>query len=154
MATNGGVGRQEPARAPGRRSDAIATTGVLILLLACCGGTQAPPDLTTEAKAYVKNLQLAEVEMKATESFMGSQLVEILGKITNNGERDLRQVDVNCVFYDAYSQVVLRQRVSIVRPKLGGLKRGETKPFRMPFDTLPQSWNQTMPQMVIAGIAF
>jgi hypothetical protein len=92
--------------------------------------------------------------MKANESFMGSQLVEITGKITNNGDRDLRQVDLNCVFYDAYSQVVLRERVSIVRPKLGGLKRGETRPFRLPFDSLPQSWNQTMPQMVIAGIAF
>jgi hypothetical protein len=126
----------------------------LALLLVGCGGQAPPPELTQEAKAYVKNLQLSDVEMKATESYMGSQLVEILGKITNNGDRTLRQVDLNCVFYDPYSQVVLRQRVSIVRTKTGELKPRETKSFRLPFDSLPQSWNQTMPQMVIAGIVF
>jgi hypothetical protein len=125
-----------------------------LLLASCSSGPAAPPGLTPEAKAYVKNLQLSGVEMKAAESFMGSQLVEIVGNIANNGDRDLKQVDLNCVFYDTYSQVVLRQRVSIVRAKTGGLKPGETKSFRLPFDTLPQSWNQTMPQMVIAGIVF
>jgi hypothetical protein len=125
-----------------------------LLLIGCSPGPAGPPELTAEAKAYTKNLQLAEVEMKAHESFMGSRLVEIEGKITNNGSRELKQVDLNCIFYDAYAQVVLRQRVSIVRPKTGVLKAGETKTFRLPFDTLPQSWNQAMPQMVIAGIVF
>ena len=131
-----------------------AILSLSLLLAACNTAPQMPPTLTDQAKAYVRNLKLAEVEMKATDSLMGGQLVEILGKITNNGDRDLKQVDLNCVFYDPYGQVILRQRSSIVRPKLGGLKPGETKPFRLPFDTIPQSWNQTMPQMVIAGILF
>jgi hypothetical protein len=135
-------------------ADKSAALLLLSVLLVSCGGPPPPLELTGQAKAYVRNLQLADVEMKATESYMGSQLVEILGKITNNGDRTLRQVDLNCIFYDAYSQVVLRQRVSIVRPRTGELKPGETKSFRLPFDTLPQSWNQTMPQMVIAGILF
>ena len=37
---------------------------------------------------------------------------------------------------------------------MGGLKPGETKSFRLPFDDLPQSWNQSMPQLVIAGVKF
>jgi hypothetical protein len=49
---------------------------------------------------------------------------------------------------------VLRERVSIVRPRSGGLKPGETKSFRLAFDSMPQSWNQALPQMVIAGIRF
>jgi hypothetical protein len=36
----------------------------------------------------------------------------------------------------------------------GGLKPGETKSFRLPFDDLPDSWNQAMPQLVIAGVKF
>ena len=131
-----------------------AILSLSLLLAACNTAPQMPPTLTDQAKAYVRNLKLAGVEMKATDSLMGGQLVEILGKITNNGDRELKQVDLNCVFYDPYGQVILRQRSSIVRPKLGGLKPGETKPFRLPFDTIPQSWNQTMPQMVIAGILF
>ena len=125
-----------------------------LLLAACTTAPQMPANLTDEAKAYVRNLKLDNVEMKATDSLMGGQLVEILGKITNNGDRPLQQVDLNCVFYDPYNQVILRQRSSIVRIKTGGLKPGETKPFRLPFDTIPKSWNQTMPQMVIAGILF
>jgi hypothetical protein len=110
--------------------------------------------LTPEAKAYVKYLKLDEVQMKATEAFLKQTLVEITGKITNTGDRRLRQVDINCVFYDPYGQVVLRERVSIVRPRTGGLNPGETKDFRLPFDNIPESWNQAMPQMVIAQILF
>jgi hypothetical protein len=110
--------------------------------------------LTPEAKAYVRYLKLDEVQMKATEAFLKQTLVEITGKITNTGDRRLRQVDINCIFYDPYGQVVLRERVSIVRPRTGGLNPGETKDFRLPFDNIPESWNQAMPQMVIAQILF
>lgn len=115
--------------------------------------SQGPP-ITPEAKAYVRNLRLAEVEMKAAESYMRQAVVEITGKIGNNGERPLKQVDLNCVFYDPYGQLVLRERVSIVKPRSGGLMPGQTKSFRLAFDNIPQSWNQALPQLVIAGIQF
>ena len=110
--------------------------------------------LTAEAKAYVRNLKLSGVEMKAAKAYMNQMLVEIVGKITNAGDRRLKSVDLNCVFYDPYGQVVLRERVPIVRQRAGGLDPGQTKGFRLPFDTIPESWNQTMPQMVIAQVVF
>lgn len=116
--------------------------------------TQAPLELTAEAKAYTRNLRLSEVSMEAHESYLGQEVVEIKGQIGNAGDRALSQVDLNCVFYDPYGQVVLRQRVSIVRARTGGLKTGETKSFRLPFEGIPGSWNKQMPQLVIAGIVF
>jgi hypothetical protein len=115
-----------------------------------------PPQsvLTPEGKAYVRNLKLSGVEMKAAEAYMKQMLVEIVGKITNTGDRRLKSVELNCVFYDPNGQVVLRDRVAIVRERTGGLNPGETKDFRLPFDTIPETWNQTMPQMVIAQVAF
>jgi hypothetical protein len=115
-----------------------------------------PPQviLTPEAKAYVKYLRLGDVRMKATDAYLRQTLVEILGKITNFGDRNLASVEINCVFYDPYGQVVLRERVAIVRRDRGGLKSGETKDFRLAFDTIPESWNQMMPQLVIAQIIF
>jgi len=111
--------------------------------------------LTPEARAYVKNLALADVEMKAAESYMKNTLVEITGKITNNGDRTLRLVEINCVFYDPYGQLVLRERVPIVRRSGSpGLKAGETRGFRLPFDSMPSAWNQALPQLVIARIDF
>jgi hypothetical protein len=63
-------------------------------------------------------------------------------------------VEIKCVFYDAYGQVVLRERVPIVSQKIGGVAPGDTKSFRLPFDNIPESWNQMMPQLVIARIDF
>ena len=130
-----------------------ALAGVAYYVVKHPGGDQGLT-LTAEAKAYTRNLKLADVEMKAHASYLGHEVVEITGQIGNTGDRELRQVALNCVFYDVYGQVVLREQVSIVRPKTGGLKPGETKAFRLPFDTIPASWNKQMPQLVIAGIVF
>jgi len=104
--------------------------------------------------AYVRNLKLDDVTMKATSSYVGSDIVEIEGKIGNAGDRPLETVEIYCVFRDAYGQLVLRKRLPIVSLRMGGLKPGETKSFRLPFDELPESWNQAMPQLVIAGVKF
>ena len=113
-----------------------------------------PTPLTADAKAYVRNLKLSDVQMQAHEDYFKQQIVEITGTIANAGDRVLRVVDINCVFYDPYGQVVLRQRVPIVSRKGGGLAPGASRPFRLPFDTLPESWNNQMPQLVIAAIEF
>lgn len=111
---------------------------------------QAAP-LSADAKAYVRNLQLTDVTMKATESYAGQTVTEIEGKIGNSGARTIQHADVYCVFYDAYGQVILRERVPIV---VNGLKPGETRAFRLPFDDIPGGWNNQMPQLVIARIEF
>ena len=110
----------------------------------------APP-LTPDAKAYVRNLQLSDVTMKATESYVKQMVTEIEGKITNAGARPVKEVDVYCIFYNVYGEVVLRQRVPIVKSLV---KPGESRSFRLPFDDIPASWNNQMPQLVIAGLQF
>ncbi len=113
-----------------------------------------PPPLTGDAKQYVRSLRLLDVEMQKHESYLKQAVVEITGKIGNNGDRPLRVVEINCVFYDPYGQVVLRERVPIVSQKIGGLAPGEVKNFRLAFDNIPESWNQALPQLVIAQIVF
>lgn len=135
---------------------------VIVALVAIVGwyfyklsGPAQPASLTPEAKAYVRNLGLDGVDMKATGSYVGSTLVEITGRIQNKGDRALRLVELNCVFYDVSLNVIHRERVPIVkRSALGSLKPGENRAFRMPFDAIPESWNQSMPQLVIANIEF
>lgn len=119
------------------------------------GGSTQPASLTPEAKGYVRNLGLDGVEMKATENYMGSTLIEITGHIQNKGGRPLRLVELSCVFYDVGLNVIHRERVPIVkRSALGSLKPGESRAFRMPFDAIPSGWNQALPQLVIANIDF
>lgn len=106
--------------------------------------------LSADAKAYVRNLQLSGVTMKATSSYVGQTVTEIEGKIANVGNRIVQHADVYCVFYNSYGEVILRERVPIVT----GLKPGETRTFRLPFDDIPGGWNNQMPQLVIARIEF
>ena len=116
----------------------------------------APAPLTGAARDYVHRgfLPITDAAMEAHESYLKQRVVEITGKIGNTGDRVIESVEIYCVFYDAYGQVVLRERLPIVSKKMGGLAPSETKPFRLPFDNIPESWNQAMPQLVIAAIAF
>lgn len=111
----------------------------------------ALPPMRPEDKAYVHSLQLSDVTMKATESYVKQTVTEIEGKITNSGNRAVKQADLYCVFYDVYGQVVIRERVPIIKTLL---KPGETRAFRLPFDDIPAGWNNQMPQLVIARIEF
>jgi hypothetical protein len=133
---------------------AAGLAGFLYLDRAAKRPPPPPPPLTAEARVYVRYLKLSDVEMKAHESYLKQSVVEITGNIENAGDRKLDLVEITCVFYDAYGQVVLRERVPIVSRKIGGAAAGESKSFRLPFDNIPESWNQMMPQLVIARIDF
>ena len=118
------------------------------------GSEQQSEAASADAKAYVKNLELADVKMQAAENFMQQQVVEVQGTIKNNGERPLDSIDVFCLFYGVNNQLLHRERVAIVRTKGKPLAPGESRSFRLPFDNLPEGWNQAMPRLVIAQINF
>jgi hypothetical protein len=134
---------------------------VIVIALLLAGGllwfvnrpqpAAANAPLSADAKGYVRNLQLSEVTMRATESYVRQTVTEIEGKITNSGSRTVQHADVYCVFYNSYGEVILRERAPIV---VTGLKPGETRSFRLPFDDIPGGWNNQMPQLVIARIEF
>ena len=128
--------------------------GFLILERAAKKEPPAPRQLTGAARAYARNLKLTNVEMKAHESYLKQSVVEIVGNIQNVGDRIVKTVEINCVFYDAYGQVVLRKRVPIVSARIGAVAPEQIKSFRLPFDDIPESWNQMMPQLVMAAIEF
>ena len=130
---------------------ALALAGGLIWFLNRPKPAAEAAALSADAKAYVRNLQLTDVSLKATESYVGQTITEIEGKIANTGSRTVQHADVYCVFYNSYGEVILRERVPIV---VTGLKPGETRAFRLPFDDIPGGWNNQMPQLVIARIEF
>jgi hypothetical protein len=114
-----------------------------------------PPGPSPEAKAYLPNLALSDVTMKATENFMKQQVVEVEGKITNNGPRQIKRIDVYCIFRAPNGEEVYRERVPVVQATpTAAFAPGQTRSFRLPFDTLPDNWNQALPNLVIAQIVF
>jgi len=113
-----------------------------------------PPQLTAEARAYLGNLKLSNVHMQAAESYAQGRLIEILGDVTNAGNRNVKVVEVTCVFRDYSMRELTRERVFVVGSGSGPLAPGQKKSFRLPFDTIPDSWNQAKPGLVIAQIQF
>lgn len=129
---------------------AAIAAGLLLWFVNRPKAAEVANPLSADAKAYVRNLKLSEVTMKATESYVGQTVTEIEGKIANAGERTVQHADVFCIFYNAYGEVILREKVPIIT----NLKPGETRSFRLPFDDIPGGWNNQMPQLVIARIEF
>lgn len=121
------------------------------------GPKPAPPPpavLTKEAREYLPNLALSNVRMQAAESYVQSRVIEIFGDITNKGSRKLKLAEVTCVFLNYSGQEIARERALVVGARGEGLAPGETKSFRLPFDTIPESWNQAVPTLIIAQIQF
>lgn len=135
----------------------VVAIGLVIALLYLSGPVTKPATggpASAEARAYVGNLALSNVTMQSSENFMKQRVVEIQGKITNNGPRALDSVDVYCLFSGVDGREIYRERAPIVRAQGKPLNPHETRSFRLPFDTLPDGWNQSMPKLVIAQITF
>ena len=141
----------------------VLTAAVVVLALLAGGYYLTRPlekaaenSASQEAKAYVANLGLSDVSMQASENLVNQKVVEVLGNISNNGPRELKSIDLFCLFYGVDGHELHRERLRIVGGPgaPGSLKPGATKSFRMPFDALPDGWNQALPKMVIAQITF
>jgi hypothetical protein len=133
----------------------VIVCAVLVVLYFSRPSNRPGPDqATAEAKAYLPNLGLSDVSMEASENFMKQQVVEVKGNIANNGAKILRSIEVYCIFSDVSGHEIHRERQSIVSTKEAPLRPGERRPFRLPFDALPDGWNQAMPRLVIAQIRF
>jgi hypothetical protein len=105
---------------------------------------------TPEAKAYVSHLELSGVNMAASENFMKQQVVEIQGTIANRGPPLL------LVCRRADGREVHRERLPILGASgsRAPLSPNAARPFRLPFDSVSDGWNQAMPKLVIARIQF
>jgi len=130
---------------------AILFSFVLLCAVGCSPREVKEPPLTAEGKAYVHNLPLSDVGMKATESYAHQTLTEIEGNVKNAGNRTVTRVDVFCLFYDRMGVLILRERAGVVKK---ALKPGESRRFRLAFDHVPDSWNNQLPSLVIAQVIF
>ena len=133
---------------------AVAAAGAGLFYLQQAGQGDADAALTDAARAYLPNLDLNNVAMGARDDALGQTLLEITGEITNLGEREVVVVEANCVFRDVDGTELERQRSALVSERTGVLSPGDTQTFRMAFDSVPEGWNQIVPDLFIAQIRF
>ena len=131
----------------------------------------APAAPSAEARAYAKYLKfvaddgvnLENPKMDSHESYLKQTIVEISGNLMNAGDKPIDSVEVTWLFKDPgthmpdgqlYQEIIWRERTFLITRKMGGLAPGQFHHFAVSFDNVPDSWNQVMPNLVIAGIEF
>jgi hypothetical protein len=133
---------------------AVAAAGAGLFYLQQSGQSGSEAVLTDAARAYLPNLDLNNVSMEARDDALGQTLLEITGEITNLGPSEVIVVEANCVFRDVNGAEIERQRAALVSERTGALSPGGTQTFRMAFDSVPEGWNQIVPDLYIAQLRF
>ena len=112
-----------------------------------------PPAPSAEAEAYLPNLSMAELGLSAEENFLGQQSTYVDGALGNQGDRTVRNLTLRLYFRDTLNQVILQQDRPIIQPA-APLAPGDTRQFRLHFDSIPNSWNQQVPQFQLVAMEF
>jgi hypothetical protein len=148
-------------KAPALRLALIAA-GVFVVVIAAAilywHRTVRPPvsalPLAEEERAYLNRIEIAEVRMSAAQNFLGDTVTYLDGRITNQGTRQVRQVQVEMEFVDMLGQVVLRETARPVNSQTPPLQPGETRAFQISFEHMPMEWNQAPPRIRIVRVSF
>lgn len=114
---------------------------------------QMQPPTPAELR-YAPNIAFSNLTMQAAENLMQQRVVEVRGSISNHGPRTLTSVSVDCFFTGIQGDQVYSERKIAFSSRAHPLKSGETRRFRLAFDHLPYTWNQTLPRLVVARIGF
>jgi len=146
------------------RSNVSLVAGALVLILGTALAmymwressqrVEVEPTLSEAAKGYLSLLDLSEVQMEANEDALGQTLLTIEGTVTNLGEKTVTLAEINCVFRDVNGMEIAREKGRIVRDRGGPLAPAEQKAFRLPFDNVPDDWNQMLPSLYVSQILF
>ncbi len=122
------------------------------------GTGMAPPD------AYAAKLPISGIQMSEATSFSGAKVTYIDGQINNSGDRTVVAITVQVGFHNDTGQFAQRIAVplNLIRTRepyvdtqpvsAAPLDPGQTRDFRLIFDTMPADWNQQVPEIRIISV--
>src|SRR5579875_3320765 len=123
----------------------------LIIWLAYVSRPGPPPaeqqGLTPEAQAYAPQIAFSDLAVKAAENLMRQRVVQLEGRVADNWPRTVALLYVGCVFSGIDGSQLYRERGSIFISENATLRPGESRPFQMTFDQVPDTWNQAPQQL-------
>jgi hypothetical protein len=126
----------------------------------------AAPNTLLPADAYAASLPLAQFAMSESENLTGGKQTYLDGHIVNTGGRTVTAVTVQVVFrndedlapqIDTVPLTLIRVKEPYIDTEpvsATPLKPGDDREFRLTFETVPENWNQQMPEVRVihAGV--
>jgi hypothetical protein len=146
----------------------LATWGVAALIVLVAVGAlvmfgwkkPAPaPNTLQPADAYAASLPLTQFAMSESTNLTGGKQTYLDGHIGNTGDRTVVAVTVQVVFQndmelapqiDTVPLTLIRMKdpyIDIGPVSAAPLKPGDDREFRLTFETVPENWNQQMPEV-------
>ncbi len=143
----------------------IVAIATLILL----GGHATPQSESAgtgmaPADPYAANLLISGLQMSEATSFSGAKVTYVDGQITNNGNQTLSAITVQVGFHSDVGQFAQRLALplSFIRTRqpyvdlepvsAAPIAPGQTRDFRLIFDTVPAEWNLQYPEIRVISV--
>ena len=171
-----GTGTEAPifAGAPAERGRIpIAAWGVAALIVVVVVGALvfagrkkpvAVPDTLQPEDAYAASLPLSQFAMSESANLSGGKLTYLDGHIGNTGGRTVTAVTVQAVFrndeqmppqIDTVPLTLIRVKEPYIDTEpvsAAPIKPGDDREFRLTFETMPENWNQQMPEVRVIHV--
>jgi hypothetical protein len=122
------------------------------------GAGLAPPD------PYAASLPIGNLQMSQAGSVAGAQSTYIDGQITNTGQKTVTAITVQVAFHGFENPIARKETMplTLIRTRqpyvdtqpvaAAPIHPGETRDFRLIFDSLPQDWNQNYPEIRVIAV--
>ena len=150
--------RSFPAAAVGSAGAFIAI--VVAVLVALSGSHHAPnPNQAQPLDPYAGHLAFSQLAMSESISLSGGKSTFLDGRVTNNGRQTVTAVRVQVFFkndegmpphLETLPIALIRTREPYVDTQpvsADPLKPGDTREFRLIFESIPENWNTQLPEL-------
>ena len=147
-----------------RRVIAIAVAAVIVIAVAAGFLLRGQPKGVLGPPLYAASLKLSDLKMSAAENFVGATVSYVDGTITNSGDKTVMHAIVEVKFKDDIGQLVQREEIPLQVLKTDGpypeavdfsvspLGPGQSKPFRLTFESISAQWNRQYPEIQVTEV--
>jgi hypothetical protein len=144
-----------------RRTIAIAVAVVIAVALIFAFLLRSQPKSASGPPPYAASLKLSDFKMSAAENFVGATVSYVDGTVTNAGGKTVTHVMVEVKFKDDLGQLAQRENIPMQVLKTTGpypeavdfgiapLGPGQSKPFRLTFESISAQWNHQYPDIQV-----
>jgi hypothetical protein len=147
------------------RTIAIAVAVVMVIAVILALLLRSQPKSASGPPAYAANLKLSDFKMSAAENFVGATVSYVDGTVTNSGNKTVTHVMVEVNFKDDLGQLAQRDAIPLQVLKTTGaypeavdfsvspLGPGQSKTFRLTFESISAQWNHQYPDIQVTDVA-
>ncbi|MGO9590868.1 MAG: hypothetical protein ACLP3K_12590 [Candidatus Acidiferrales bacterium] len=106
-----------------------------------------------EEQNYAANIHFQDVDFSQASNLLNQEFTYATGKISNDGTRAVRALELTLEFHDQFNQVILREKQRPVDLTGPPLPPGQARDFQITVEQhIPSMWNQQYPSIRVSGL--